>query len=68
MRWLSYFSRRRNSDRDLDREVGFHIDALAREYEAAGMPPEQARRQARVDFGGREQVTQQLRERSESVV
>ncbi len=67
MRWLSSFrrkraSRDRDSDLDLDREVAFHIDALAREYEAAGMPPDQARRQARVDFGGREQVTQQLRE------
>ena len=60
MRWLSKLGRDR--DYDLNREVGFHIDALAREYEAAGMPPEQARRQARVDFGGREQVTQQLRE------
>jgi putative ABC transport system permease protein len=60
MRWLSKLGRDR--DYDLNREVGFHIDALAREYEAAGMPLEEARRQARVDFGGREQVTQQLRE------
>src|SRR4051812_10551721 len=67
MRWLSSFprkraSRDRDSDLDLNREVAFHIDALAREYETAGMPPDQARRQARIDFGGREQVTQQLRE------
>src|ERR1700761_2164293 len=65
MRWLSNISRKsakRDPDADLDREVVFHIDALAREYEAAGMPLEEARRQARVDFGGREQVTQQLRE------
>ncbi|HEY2001220.1 MAG TPA: ABC transporter permease [Acidobacteriaceae bacterium] len=65
MRWLSNLSRRsakRDPDADLDREVVFHIDALARDYEASGMPPGQARRQARIDFGGREQVTQQLRE------
>ncbi|HEY3989299.1 MAG TPA: ABC transporter permease [Acidobacteriaceae bacterium] len=64
MRWLSSSRRRtkRNRDDDLDRELGFHIDALARDYEAAGMSTEQARRQARIDFGGREQVTQQLRE------
>jgi putative ABC transport system permease protein len=67
MRWASYFSRKfakhdRDPQTDLDREVAFHIDALARDYEAAGMPPEQARRQARIDFGGREQATQQLRE------
>jgi putative ABC transport system permease protein len=62
MRWLSNLRRKRNRDHDLDREVTFHIDALARDYEAAGMSPEQARRQARIDFGGREQITQQLRE------
>ena len=63
MRWLSSFRRKRASrDRDLAHEVAFHIDALARDYEAAGMPPEQARRQACIDFGGREQITQQLRE------
>jgi putative ABC transport system permease protein len=60
MRWLS--SSRRDRDRDLNREVVFHIDALARDYEAAGLSPEEARRRARIDFGGREQITQQLRE------
>jgi predicted permease len=60
MRWLS--STRRNRDRDLNREVAFHIDALARDYEIAGMSADQARRQARIDFGGREQITQQIRE------
>jgi hypothetical protein len=63
MQWLSSFRRKRASrDRDLAHEADFHIDALARDYEAAGMPPEQARRQACIDFGGREQITQQLRE------
>ncbi|HEY4010467.1 MAG TPA: permease prefix domain 1-containing protein [Acidobacteriaceae bacterium] len=60
MRWPS--SSRRNHEHDLDREVAFHIDALARDYEAAGMAPDQARRRASIDFGGREQITQQLRE------
>lgn len=53
---------RRNHEHDFNREIAFHIDALARDYEAAGMSAEAARRQARIDFGGREQVTQQLRE------
>jgi predicted permease len=68
MRWLSNLRPKRSRDRDLEREVAFHIDALARDYEAAGMPPGQARRHARVDFGGREQVTQQLREVHVSVL
>ena len=62
MKWLSKLGRNRNRDYDLDREVAFHIDALARDYQAAGLSAGQARRQARIDFGGREQVTQQLRE------
>jgi predicted permease len=60
MRWPS--SSRRNHEHDLDREVAFHIEALAHDYEAAGMAPDQARRRASIDFGGREQITQQLRE------
>jgi putative ABC transport system permease protein len=59
---MRFSSSRRNHEHDFDREVAFHIDALARDYEAAGMSPEAALRQARIDFGGREQVTQQLRE------
>jgi predicted permease len=66
MRWLSNLRRKRNRHhdpgKDLDREVLFHIDALAHDYEAAGLSPEAARRQAHIDFGGREQITQQLRE------
>ena len=66
MRWLSNLRGKRNHHhdpaKDLDREVAFHIDAAARDYEAAGLSPEAARRQARIDFGGREQITQQLRE------
>jgi predicted permease len=60
MRWPRSF--RRNNEHDFGSEVAFHIDAVARDYEAAGLSPEAARRQARIDFGGREQVTQQLRE------
>ena len=66
MRWLSNLRGKRNRHhdpaKDLDREVAFHIHAAARDYEAAGLSPEAARRQARIDFGGREQITQQLRE------
>jgi putative ABC transport system permease protein len=61
MRWQRNLSKRSRGDA-LDREVAFHIDALARDYEARGLSPGAARRQARVDFGGREQITQQLRE------
>ncbi len=61
MRWRHNSSKRSRGD-DFKREVAFHIDVLARDYELRGLSPEAARRQARVDFGGREQITQQLRE------
>ena len=45
MRWFS--SHARNRDSDLNREVAFHIDALARDYEAAGsLPSKPAARRA----------------------
>jgi putative ABC transport system permease protein len=63
MRWFRFLWRKWGAHNlDLDREVTFHIEALTREYEAAGMTADEARRRARIDFGGREQVTQQLRE------
>ena len=61
MRWRRNSSKR-NRGNDLDRELAFHIEALACDYEARGLSPDAARRQARVDFGGREQIVQQLRE------
>ncbi len=55
------FWKRNNAD-DLDREMQFHLDSVIAANIAAGMSPAQARRRALIDFGGREQVTQQLRE------
>jgi putative ABC transport system permease protein len=53
-RWLrrlaSLFTRDA-SDRDMDREMAFHVDALARELEAQGMAPADARRAALRRFG-----------------
>jgi hypothetical protein len=47
---------------DLDREIAFHIDELTAAHIASGMPPDEARRRAVLEFGGREQVAQNLRE------
>ena len=45
-----------------DREIAFHIDELTAAHIASGMPPGEARRRAVLEFGGREQVAQNLRE------
>lgn len=45
-----------------DREIAFHVAELMRENLANGMPEAEARRQALLAFGGREQTKQSLRE------
>ncbi|HYL63725.1 MAG TPA: ABC transporter permease, partial [Candidatus Methylomirabilis sp.] len=55
------FSSRR-VDIDLDQEVRAHLEMLVAENVRAGMPPEEARRAARIELGGIEQVKEQVRE------
>jgi predicted permease len=62
--WLSRLrfatSRKRRSE--VDEELQFHIDRQIEANIAAGMPPEEARRQAGIAFGGRERTREQCRE------
>jgi putative ABC transport system permease protein len=59
---LRFLFKRRRSD-DLDDELRFHIEQAIAANLAAGMSPEEARRRARIDFGGlehaREETTRQ---------
>src|SRR5438046_10125916 len=54
--------RKQREERELDEEVRTHEQLLADENIRAGMNPEEARRQARLDLGGVEQVKEQVRE------
>jgi putative ABC transport system permease protein len=47
---------------DLDQEVRSHLAMLVEENIRAGMPPEEAKRAARIEIGGVEQVKEQVRE------
>lgn len=49
-------------DRDLDAEVNGYLDELTDEKINSGIAPEQARREARMELGGVEQVKEQTRE------
>ncbi len=49
-------------DPDFDREIAFHVDKLTQDGIAQGLSPQEARRRAILEFGGREQVKQQVRE------
>jgi putative ABC transport system permease protein len=55
------FSKRR-PDAEFDREIAFHIEQLTQDGIAQGLTPAEASRRAILEFGGREQVTQKMRE------
>jgi putative ABC transport system permease protein len=57
MKW-----RKRDRDRELDRELQFHLEKLIQEKMAAGLSPEEARRQAALEFGGNAQLKEELRD------
>ena len=59
--WNSLFGKKAR-DPLLDSELHFHIEELTNANIAAGMPPAEARRHAVLEFGGREQIKEELRD------
>jgi len=59
---LRNFFAKQNNDRELDDELRSYIDQLAEDKIRAGMKPEEARRAARIELGGVEQVKENVRE------
>jgi len=55
--------RKEELDRDLDEELASYLELLTAEKVRAGMSPERARREARLELGGVEQVKEKVRER-----
>lgn len=55
--------RRGRLEADLDEELRHHLDLAAAEYERRGLAPEEARRAARRDFGGVDQVREAVADR-----
>jgi putative ABC transport system permease protein len=58
--WQAF--RKSDPEDALEQELNFHIEELTQANIARGMSPENARRQALLDFGGRDQVKQTVRE------
>jgi len=52
----------RRVEADLDKEVRSHLELMTEENIRAGMGPEEARRAARLELGGVEQVKEQVRD------
>ncbi|MGI9072101.1 MAG: ADOP family duplicated permease [Bryobacteraceae bacterium] len=59
---MERFKRSRPLDDQIDSELRFHIDELTEEKIAAGLTADQARREAVLEFGGREQLKEELRD------
>ena len=62
MSWWKIFFPKRASGPQLDSELRFHIDELIEANIVGGMPPEEARRRAMLEFGGQEQVKEEVRD------
>lgn len=60
-RAISLF-RRDPLDRELEKEMSAHLDLSIEENLKTGMSPQQARRQALIDFGGRQQAKENHRD------
>ena len=62
MRSWKFPSRKRTLDPQYDSELRFHLEKITEENIAAGMTPEEARRRAVLEFGGAEQIKEELRD------
>lgn len=62
MRWYRRLFRRARTERQLDAELRFHLEQQIAEYITAGASPEEARRRARLEFGGLEQMKEECRD------
>ncbi|MGB7437689.1 MAG: ABC transporter permease [Candidatus Acidiferrum sp.] len=58
--WFRFRFHRREADQALDDELKFHLHAKTEANIARGMTPEEARRDARIELGGVEQVKEQV--------
>ncbi len=52
--WVRAVFRRRATEHEMVEEIAFHLEARARALMDAGVPESEAKRQARVEFGGAE--------------
>jgi hypothetical protein len=62
MTWRDWWRGRRQADEDLAEELKTHVELQTRKHIAAGLNPEEARRRARLEFGGLEPIKESCRE------
>ncbi|HET9791133.1 MAG TPA: permease prefix domain 1-containing protein, partial [Candidatus Angelobacter sp.] len=60
--WLRRIFCKQKTEQQLDSELRFHLEQRLAERVASGETPEEARRQAQIEFGGMEAIKQECRE------
>ncbi|HMI49980.1 MAG TPA: ABC transporter permease [Candidatus Saccharimonadales bacterium] len=62
MSWLGRLFHKSRLETQLDRELQFHIEQQIASYITNGVSPDEARRRARLEFGGLERVKEEIRD------
>jgi putative ABC transport system permease protein len=62
MRWYPRLFRRARTEKQLDAELRFHLEQQIADYVAGGVTWEEARRRARLEFGGLDQMKEECRD------
>jgi predicted permease len=62
MYWMQRLFRKNKTEHQLDSELRFHVEQRATALTEAGLEPEEALRQARIEFGGMEGLKEECRE------
>src|SRR6202047_3515421 len=62
MNWGKRLSRRNQMEAQLEKELSFHLEQHTSQLMGRGLPPDEARRQARLALGGPEQVKEKCRD------
>ncbi|MGA3190292.1 MAG: permease prefix domain 1-containing protein, partial [Bryobacteraceae bacterium] len=62
MKFFSWLAHRRCMESEMDAELRFHIESRAADLVKQGVPPEEALRRARIEFGGIEAQKEECRE------
>jgi len=62
MTWLQRLLQRDRAEHQLDRELRDHLERMVADYQRSGFTESEARRKARLEFGGLEQVKEDCRD------
>jgi len=62
MHWVKRLLNRKRMERDLEKELRYHLEHHRADLIAQGMEPEEARRHAALAFGGAEQIKESCRD------